>query len=90
MEEVLLAKIDAALADICPMAAQSFEPAVSIERQLRWCRNFVLGNAQEERPGPFSMGLIAVREFDMYGDRPELAALINDVQRLMQAKVGQR
>lgn len=90
MDEALLKKIDAALADICPMAAQPFEPAVSIERQLTWCRNFVLGNSPEDRPGPFSMGLIAVREFDMYGDRPELAALINDVQGLVQARLGLR
>ncbi|UVH59265.1 immunity protein Tsi6 family protein [Variovorax paradoxus] len=88
MKEALLEKIDAALAEIRPMAAQSFEPAISIERQLRWCRNFVLGGSQNDRPGSFSMGLIAVREFDMYGDRPELAALINDVQGLMQAKLG--
>ena len=27
------------------------------------------------------MGLIATREFDMYGDKPELASLINSVQR---------
>jgi len=89
MEEALLEKIDAALAEIRPMAAQSFGPAMSIERQLEWCRNFVLGRSRADPPGPFSMGLIAVREFDMYGDRPELAALINDVQGLMQAKLGQ-
>lgn len=27
------------------------------------------------------MGLIATREFDMWGDKPELAALINQIQR---------
>jgi hypothetical protein len=32
------------------------------------------------------MGLIAVREFDMYGDMPELASLINKVRRLVEAK----
>ncbi|MGO4392736.1 hypothetical protein AB4Z46_15415 [Variovorax sp. M-6] len=90
MDEALLEKIDAALADFCPMAAQSFEPAVSIERQLTLVPEFVLGKSQEDRPGPFSMGLIAVREFDMYGDRPELAALISDVQGLMQARLGLR
>ena len=31
------------------------------------------------------MGLIATREFDMYGDRPELALLINEVQREAEA-----
>lgn len=90
MNEALLDKIDVALADISPMAARSFDPAVSIERQLVWCRNFVLGGSQEDRPGPFSMGLIAVREFDMYGDRPELAALINEVQGLVQAMLRLR
>ena len=88
MDKAILEKIDAALAEIRPMAAQSFEPAVSIERQLGWCRNFALGISQEDRPGPFSMGLIAVREFDMYGDRPELAALINEIQRIFQEKLG--
>lgn len=72
---------------IRPMAALAFEPAVSIERQLAWCQGFVLSGPQEDLPGPFSMGLIAVREFDMYGDTPELAALIDDVQRLMLAKL---
>ncbi|RZJ58573.1 MAG: hypothetical protein EON49_13885 [Acidovorax sp.] len=87
MDEELLQKIDAALAEIRPMAAQAFAPAASIERQLAWCRNFVLDRPREDPPGPFSMGLIAVREFDMCGDRPELAALVNDVERLVQAKI---
>ena len=33
------------------------------------------------------LGLIAVREFDMYGDRPDLSALINKVQRLIEDKL---
>ena len=90
MEQALLGKIDTALAEIRPMADKSFEPAVSIERQLAWCRAFLLGSAGDDRPGPFSMGLIAVREFDMYGDRPELAALINEIQRSMQATLSRR
>lgn len=90
MEQALLEKVDAPLAEIHPMAEKSFEPAMSIEHQLAWCRTFLLGGAGEDRPGAFSMGLIAVREFDMYGDRPELAALINDVQRAMQAMAGPR
>lgn len=31
---------------------------------------------------------MAVREFDMYGDRPELASLINRVQKLVEAKLA--
>lgn len=81
-DAVFLAKIDAALAQIVPMAEAGWAPAHSIERQLRWCRAFALGEAREERPGPFSMGLIATRELDMWGSEPELAGLINEVERL--------
>lgn len=87
MNMTLLELIDDALHEIQPMAALPFEPAVSIERQLRWCRSFELGIPNAPKPGPFSMGLIAVREFDMYGSQPELAALINEVQRLVEAKL---
>lgn len=34
------------------------------------------------------MGLIAVREFDMWGDKPVLASLISPVQRLVEAKLA--
>jgi hypothetical protein len=79
---VFLAKIDEALAQIVPMAQAGWAPANSIERQLRWCRAFALGESRQERPGPFSMGLIATREFDMWGNEPELASLINEVEQL--------
>ena len=77
----LLTKAQAALTQVEPMAARGWGPAGSIARQLRWCAGFAANEPREERPGPFSMGLIATREFDMYGDRPELASLINEVQR---------
>jgi hypothetical protein len=81
MHEELLTKARAALSQIEPMAAQGWPPAESIARQLRWCMAFASGQHSEKRPGPFSMGLIATREFDMHGDMPELADLINEVQR---------
>jgi hypothetical protein len=87
MEDSLLPLIDEALREIQPMVDASFEPAVSIARQLNWCRNHELGLSTQPRPGPFSMSLIAVREFDMYGDRPKLSALVNKVQRLVEAKL---
>jgi hypothetical protein len=77
-----LAKINTALARIEPMAEAGWGPAESILRQLRWCRALALGDSHEERPGPFSMGLTATREFDMWGDEPDLAGLINEVERL--------
>jgi hypothetical protein len=63
------------------MAAQGWAPAESIRRQLNWCLAFARGEEPKPAPGSFSMGLIATREFDMYGDQPELARLINQIQR---------
>ncbi|MBV9833121.1 MAG: hypothetical protein JO055_01860 [Alphaproteobacteria bacterium] len=88
-DAVFLGKIDEALAQIVPMAEAGWAPAHSIERQLRWCRAFALGETREERPGPFSMGLIATREFDMWGNEPELASLINEVERLANIRLGE-
>lgn len=70
-----------ALEQVEPLAAQGWAPAQSIAQQLRWCVAFASGQPGQDRPGPFSMGLIATRELDMYGDRPELAELINQVQQ---------
>ena len=88
MNRPLLVKAQAALLQTEPMAAQGWAPAASIARQLRWCVAFASDQPREERPGPFSMGLIATREFDMYGDRPELASLINEVQREVEAALA--
>ena len=81
-DDDFVTKIDQALAQVAPMAEAGWAPAQSIARQLRWCRAFATGEAREVRPGPFSMGLIATRELDMWGSEPELAGLINEVERL--------
>lgn len=70
-----------ALADIDPMAEKGWPPAQSIARQLKWCLARALGQPAEPMPGPLTMGLIATREFDMYGDQPELARLISEIER---------
>ncbi|HWA15148.1 MAG TPA: hypothetical protein VG817_01860 [Gemmatimonadales bacterium] len=88
-DTALLAEIERALARITPLAEQHWDQAVSIQRQLLWCRGCLTGQVPEERPGPFSMGLIAVREFDMYGNDPELASLINRIQDAMNRKLGE-
>lgn len=80
----LLREIEQALAQTEPMAAAGWEQAESIVRQLHWCRGAVRGEAVEAAPGPLSMGLIATREFDMYGSDPALAALINRIQDAVQ------
>lgn len=77
----LLLKIDAALSAIGPLTAPTRPNVQSIRRQLKWCRAQISGESSEPKQGPLTMGLIATREFDMWGDNPELAALINQIQR---------
>lgn len=81
--ETLLSDIERALKDVQPMADAGWDAGQSIARQLQWCRSAILGEAVETPPGPFSMGLMATREFDMYGQKPELASLINEIERAM-------
>ena len=77
---MLLRKIQSAIQQIQPLAAKGWSPAQSILRQLGWCEGFVSGCPSDPAPGSLSMGLIATRELDMYGDKPDLALLINDKQ----------
>ena len=88
MHPHLSAKARSALEQIERMEAAGWAPAQSIARQLPWCVAFASGLPCEERPGPFSMGLIATRELDMYGDRPALASLVNEVEREVEAAFG--
>ena len=77
----LLSKIDQALLSIEPNAMTASANVRSIHRQLMWCRAQLAGQRSEPRQGPLTMGLLATREFDMWGDNPELAVLINEIQR---------
>lgn len=80
MSGLLIQKAKQALAEIEPMEAKNFPPAESIARQLRWCIALFENKPEEEMLGLLTMGLIASREFDMYGDNPQLAQLINEIQ----------
>ena len=84
--DAVIGAIDSALVIVQPMADAGWEQAASIARQLRWCRGTLRGERVESPPGPLSMGLIATREFDMYGSDPDLARLINDIQREMRKR----
>ena len=77
---MLLRKIQSAIQQIQPLAAKGWPPGQSILRQLGWSEGFVSGGPSDPAPGALSMGLIATRELDMYGDKPDLALLINDIQ----------
>ena len=88
MKTTLLDLANEALSQIGPIAEAGWAPAQSIERQLRWCVAFATNQPVAPRPGPFTMGLIATRELDMYGDRPDLALLINRVQEEVERVLG--
>ena len=76
-----------ALTQIAPMAAAGWQPAHSIEQQLRWCFALASDASREKMPGALSMELISTRELDMWGDRPELALLINRIQSEAERKL---
>ena len=87
-DKELLRKIEDALRGVEKKGGDLIPSTSSIKRQLLWCRDYLSGGAQPfEMPGPFSMGLIATREFDMYGDDPELAVLINEIEREMNGRL---
>ena len=89
MSEPLRVDIDRALQALAePGVAEGYPTAVveSLRRQLTWCRDYLSGDQEPgARPGPFSMGLIATRELDMYGDQPDLAGLINSIESRVNA-----
>lgn len=87
MERSTLEDANEALRLMATFEGKGWPPADSIIRQLEWCVAFLSGEFVEDRPGPFSMGLIAVREFDMYGDQPDLAQLIFRVQKDVEKKL---
>ena len=91
MTQPLLTDIDRALAELADVErAREEAPEIlaTLRRQLTWCRAFIAtGQEPERRPGPFTMGLIATRQFDMYGARPALATLINEVQSAVERRL---
>lgn len=80
----LMHEIETALAQVQPMAQAGLPVAHSIERQLLWCRGALRGEKVEAAPGPLTLGDLAVREFDMHGNDPALAALLVRIQDAVQ------
>jgi hypothetical protein len=91
MSDTLPADVERALEWLREAAADgSCAPRIadSLRHQLEWCRSYLCGIDAPARPGPFSMGMIATRELDMHGDRPELAALINTIEGHVNARMS--
>lgn len=80
-DKQLLAEIEAAR-KLLFQCVQS--PAIdSILRQLDWGRRKLLGESVEQKPGPFTMGIIAVRELDGF---PETSKKISVIQVELEAR----
>lgn len=83
--EELLGRIEEALEGVEQEGGDGFPPMASVKRQLLWCRGYLRGEDVGDRPGPFNMGDIAMRELDMYGDNPDLALEVYQIEREMEA-----
>ena len=81
-KELLLQKIDEALVRLSQYREKGLFQSETICLQLECCRDKLLGKGSEALT-PFTMGLIATREFDMWGDEPDLAEAINWIQTQM-------
>lgn len=79
--EELLRRVEEALEGVEQEGGDAFPPMASVKRQLLWCRAYLRGEGPGERPGPFTMGTIAMRELDMYGDNPDLALEVYQIER---------
>jgi len=85
--EELLSRIEEALRGVEQEGGDAFPPMASVKRQLLWCRGYLRGEETGARPGPFTMGAIAIRELDMYGDNPDLALEVYQIEREMDEMV---
>ena len=77
----LLAEIEAAR-QLLLQGVQS-PPIDSILRQLAWGRRRLLGESVEQKHGPFTMGIIAVRELDGF---PEASQRVSLIQSELEAR----
>ncbi len=83
MHDEILSQIKEAQREIDAMVGPDTWNLKSIQRQLCWCRDMLEGREAEPPPGPLTMGLLATRELDMYGNLPELASCINAIEDTM-------
>jgi len=85
--EELLRRIEEALEGVEQEGGDAFPPMASVKRQLLWCRGRLRGEAVGEPPGPLTMGTIAMRELDMYGENPDLALEVYQIEHEMNERM---
>ena len=88
--EELLRRVEEALEGVEQEGGDAFPPMVPVKRQLLWCRGYLRGEAVGEAPGAFTMGALAMRELDMYGDNPDLALEVYQIEREMDEMLKSR
>ncbi|HWS54699.1 MAG TPA: hypothetical protein VN228_11250 [Pyrinomonadaceae bacterium] len=88
--EELLSRIEEALAGVEQEGGDAFPPLASVKRQLLWCRGYLRGEPVGDPPGPFTMGAIAMRELDVYGDNLDLALEVYQLEREMTTLLEER
>jgi hypothetical protein len=88
--EELLRRIEEALEGVEQEGGDAFPPMASVKRQLLWCRGYLRGEGPGARPGPFTMGSIAMRELDVYGDNPDLALEVYQIEGEMRSLLDGR
>lgn len=88
--EELLSRIEEALGGVEQEGGDAFPPLASVKRQLLWCRAYLRGEEADGRPEPFDMGAIAIRELDLYGDNPDLALEVYQIERELEGMMKSR
>ena len=88
--EELLGRIEEALEGVEQEGGDAFPPMASVKRQLLWCRAYLRGEETNGRPAPFDMGATAMRELDLYGDNPDLALEVYQIEREMEGMLNGR
>ncbi len=86
-EEELLSRIEEALRGVEQEGGDAFPPMASVKRQLLWCRGYLRGEETGAPPAPFTMGALAMRELDVYGDNPDLALEVYRIEGEMNERL---
>jgi hypothetical protein len=80
-KEQVLSKITEALNLLRADAESRLYSAKDISEQLMWCQKKLLGQPVTPGSAKLTMGFMATREYDMWGNEPRIAALVNEIER---------
>ncbi len=90
MKATLIPLINASLRALRQLSVSGFEPARSVESQLRWCWLRLNDLAFDPSPSPLSMAWIVESEFAKYGKQPLLISHLREIEDGMRAVAQER